>query len=117
MGTNYDWFPGPLGPCPTCGQLRDDPPIHIGKSSYGWCFALHVTDDLPDWPQWLEMMRSQEGEICDEYGRVITLDQLTAIVTNRSHSRGFELRRSEIDGVHCVGHGEGTWDLIRGDFS
>lgn len=27
------------------------------------------------------------------------------------------LLRSRIDGRHCIGHGEGTWDLIASDFS
>lgn len=26
------------------------------------------------------------------------------------------LLRHRIDGVHCVGHGDGTWDLIKGTF-
>ena len=27
------------------------------------------------------------------------------------------LVRAKINGVHCIGHGEGTWDYITGEFS
>jgi hypothetical protein len=27
------------------------------------------------------------------------------------------LLRSKVDDVHCIGHGEGTYDYIAGDFS
>lgn len=27
------------------------------------------------------------------------------------------LCRSEIDGIHCIGHGDGTWDYHIGEFS
>ena len=28
-----------------------------------------------------------------------------------------KLLRHRVDGIHCIGNGEGTYDFIRGDFS
>lgn len=59
MGTNYyaEYQP----PCPTCG--RQDPPLHIGKSSAGWCFSLHVIPELGlnDWPEWEAWLAGSPG--------------------------------------------------------
>jgi len=36
---------------------------------------------------------------------------------NHSEPGPNNLVRHKIDDVHCIGHGEGTWDLITGEFS
>jgi hypothetical protein len=36
---------------------------------------------------------------------------------NRSERGPSGLLRRQIDGEHCIGHGNGTWDLCIGDFS
>ena len=51
MGTNYYLYEGSEA-CPTC--KRPFEPLHIGKSSAGWCFSLHVIPEegintLDDW--------------------------------------------------------------------
>lgn len=72
MGTNYYWH---HDICGSCG--RSDDPIHIGKSSAGWCFALHVDEDigiksLDDWmSRWGEMNHTN-SEIRDEYGHPVS---------------------------------------------
>ena len=43
MGTNYYLE---TDACDKCG--RGDGPLHIGNSSAGWCFALHVGEDADD---------------------------------------------------------------------
>ena len=140
MGTNYYVEPEP--PCPHCGRGYGQ--IHIGKSSGGWCFALHVIpaedaefmDGVPDcgiisladWQHFWE-----GGRIVDEYGRPYTAEEMLKVITERKWERrapddfdyaGNEaepgpagLVRHRIDGRHCVGHGAGTWDMIRGEFS
>ena len=110
MGTNY-YVKREV--CPHCG--RGDGDLHVGKSSGGWTFALHVYPDdnintLDDWKPILE-----RSEIRDEYGRSVSYPDLLAVITEREHPRG--LSRSDIDGHHCVGHGEGTYDYCTGDFS
>jgi len=133
MGTNY-YFHKPLeNVCECCG--RSDPPeiIHIGKSSWGWCFGLHVIpeegiNDLPDWQS-----KWSEGTIKNEYGDVIDKEEMLSIITERSHPVQSKwdkfdyqfnhavpgpknLVRHKLDS-HCLSHGEGTWDCITGKFS
>lgn len=128
MGTNFYWHEKP--PCEHCGHQPEG--RHIGKSSAGWCFSLHVypdeaINDLPDWQRLYE-----QGEIRDEYGVVLSAEEMTGRITHRGWSRPPDdsfsyaanhamagpnnLVRHQING-HCIGHGEGTWDLIVGEFS
>lgn len=134
MGTNYYWYE--KDGCSACG--RDFEPLHIGKSSGGWCFSLHVYPDkdintLKDW----QLKYRASGIIKDEYGDIISSEEIDKIITNRvyPHSRqhmeecGFDfdtncaepgpnnLARYKIDSRHCIGHGEGTWDYLIGYFS
>lgn len=110
MGTNY--YVDPLPPCECCGRSYESK--HIGKSSFGWCFALCVYPDeginsLQDWRGYLL------GKVIrDEYGDLVSLDDFMNIVTERSFPRG--LSRHPIDG-RCIGHGEGTFDYFIGYFS
>lgn len=132
MGCNFYLYGKP--PCPSCGRHYE--PRHIGKSSGGWTFALHVCpadgiNDLCDW----EREWSRDGaEIRDEYGRVIHQDEMKYTITERCGetverwtARDFSenhavpgpngLARRRVDGIHCIRHGSGTWDLIVGEFS
>lgn len=125
MGTNYYLTED----CECCGRAFPD--LHIGKSSGGWCFSLHVipSEGLNSLDEWES--RFSCGVITNEYGLVLTATEMSDIIRNRSwHRRGeFDYRanhaeegpnglvRHRIDGVHCVGHGAGTWDYIAGEFS
>lgn len=135
MGTNYYWYAQPS--CHTCG--RNDPPIHIGKASAGWCFALHVIPEeslfiLDDWKQRWSVPNSV---IRSEYGDDVSARSMEIIITHRTgvpraaDDLGEEwfrrnhaeqgphgLIRSKIGDPpgHCVGH-EGMIDLIAGEFS
>jgi hypothetical protein len=128
MGTNYFLR---KKPCETCGEDKE---LHIGKSSAGWCFGLHIYPDegisnLKDWTeQW------ENGFIFDEYGKQVSSLRMLDIITKRksdpmtflewqkfnrenySVTGPNNLARSVIDNHHCIGHGKGTWDLIDGDF-
>jgi hypothetical protein len=69
----------------------------------------------------------------DEYGGTLTDIELLSQITNRSRIGALDITfdydansaergprglvRAIIDGRHCIGHGEGTWDLIIGEFS
>lgn len=142
MGTNYYWHEKP--PCPCCGATVE--PIHIGKSSYGWCFSLHVDESLGinTLGDWMERFNREGSSIRDEYGDRVEVEEMMKVITQRgklkktdweaiqrtswykceedfhrkNHSeRGpNNLLRHQI-GRFCVGHGEGTWDYIRGEFS
>ena len=127
MGTNY-YHRTIL--CDKCGHYVKK---HIGKSSGGWCFGLHVYPDehINDLQEWEFLW--QTGEIFDEYGEKITPAEMKSIITERGwKGSGLDktwfsqnsaepgpngLARSKIDGHHCIGNGAGTWDLVVGNFS
>ena len=124
MGMNYYWYEKPA--CPCCN--RDFDGIHIGKSSGGWYFSLHVDSGWEDIPNSLEewkMLFSTPGSVIkDEYGKIITVDEMLNIITNRKgevavvNSRdavlGAGLLRHKIDGWFCVG-GNRNFDSIMQD--
>jgi hypothetical protein len=131
MGTNYYWHEKPE--CSHCG--REFEGVHIGKSSGGWCFSLHVypNDNINDWPDWKERLCQPGSHIRNEYGERVTLEEMVAIVTKRAwKSPGtrdvqyltsnhaaegpYGLMRHAI-GHGTIAHGEGTWDLLDCDFS
>lgn len=108
----------------------DAEPLHIGKSSAGWTFALCVHPDrgLNSLETWMRLLHDDSVvEIYDSNDVEYTPAALREIITEREarsgrdHSNGIEgpngLTRRKIDGVHCIGHGEGTWDLCIGEFS
>ena len=122
--------------CPHCG--RSDDRLHIGKSSFGWCFALHVypelgINSLDDWRQrWME----PGAAILDEADRVLLPEEMLEWISDRAGSGSpivddawlsanhaelgpHDLVRTPIDGKHCIGHApnNGTWDLLIGEFS
>lgn len=110
MGTNY--YLEEKSPCECCG--RGYPPLHIGKSSAGWNFSLHVIEgEIETLDQWKERWSKEGVRIVNEYGDTLTPDEMLKVITQRSHPLGL-LRHT---GSLVVGHGEGTWDYITGEFS
>ena len=130
MGTNY--YLHEKRPCSECH--RDYEAKHIGKSSGGWCFSLHVIPEegIKDLVDWQHRWSHCEARIADEYGREVTPDEMLKIITERASVRAPSgpgwyagnhaepgpngLARHRI-GRNCIGHGTGTWDLITGEFS
>lgn len=140
MGMNYylrpsrnvlRWFGNPH-PFPSWGNCLK---LHIGKSSAGWCFALHIHPDLGihslgGWKPWFRRHRIE-----DETGRRISYKALIDIITDRSWPTNAgrftpeylarnhatpgpnNLLRHRVDGSFCISNGNGTWDLMLGDFS
>jgi hypothetical protein len=136
LGTNYYLN---FEPCKHCGMAK--PEYHIGKSSGGWTFGLHVdpNQNINSLEDIYELCKI--GTIKNEYDEIITIEKLKDVIENRSwepdrvyadqlypDEKEFlrlnhavkgpnNLMRSQIDGIHCIGHGSGTWDLIIGEFS
>jgi len=117
MGTNYYLH---TDVCEHCGRSKEEV-LHIGKSSAGWCFALHVRqgtweEEIPaNLTEWQSKFREPKVLIKNEYDEVIMPDEMNDIITKRSHPEG--LGRHDIDGQYCIGRGDGTWDLCIGEFS
>lgn len=130
MGTNYYLD---IGVCPHCKQPSEK--LHLGKSSAGWVFMLHVYPEknLNDLEDIVKHIEDSGGLITDEYGRPYTIGMWLLEVVARSwpkcerddhwyksnHAQPGpnNLSRSTIDGIHTIGHGLGTWDCCTGDFS
>lgn len=73
MGTNF-YFKKPFAR-----------PLHIGKSSAGWCFSLHVipekgVNSISDWIWVLTGF----GKIVDEYGTTLTRQEMMDRIADRS---------------------------------
>lgn len=133
MGTNY-YAHDISSVCPTCNH-NTSTRKHIGKSSSGWTFGLHTIpeDNLTSLDTWLLFLESSNIVIRDECDNILTIEALHNIITKRQGREAISserqalmrdtipgpnnLIRSIIDGVHCVGHGAGTWDMIAGEFS
>lgn len=140
MGTNYYLHVLKDDACAHCKRPATIERLHIGKSSAGWCFALHVIPernlrDLVDWV--LLMAFAPPGtEIKDEYGRSTTFNELMEVIALREWSPAAPTKwsptrlrennaehgpnglvRARVNAGHCIGHGSGTWDLIIGEFS
>lgn len=140
MGTNYYLYQKP--PCECCKRPYE--PLHIGKSSAGWCFALHVIPEqnINSLNDWRKLWNQSDSYIENEYGEKVSIAELENIITNRFRERNWNSRwfgshytneesfhnlnhsqrgpngllRAKI-GKYCVGHGQGTWDLVQGEFS
>jgi hypothetical protein len=85
MGTNF--YLHPQADCKCCGRPFE--PLHIGKSSAGWCFSLHVIPEegiisLDDW----RVRWSLPGAIIrNEYGETISPEQMESTIAERSYSK------------------------------
>jgi hypothetical protein len=129
MGTNY--YIASKARCHHCGEAG--PERHLGKSSAGWCFSLHVYPDegIHTLDDWRPLIAS--NPIRNEYGESITPDEMLATITGRSWGKQITewqwykenhatpgpngLARHRVDGRHCISHGDGTWDHMIGEYS
>ena len=130
MGTNYYWYK--KSPCECCGRPYE--PLHIGKSSGGWCFALHVMpeENINDLPDWEELWLVSGSKIENEYGEEILPNEMREIITNRYRTEApptdFNYKANHAEpgpnnlarhriGHYCIKHGAGTWDCVTGEFA
>lgn len=125
MSTNYYATIDAAEPCAHCGHVPEPRRIHIGKSSAGWTFALHVEPDDPEhpstWSEWLAFLARADVSIEDEYGLPCQLATFVDVVECRSSSRPSPApewmeRNGAVPGprglvrrhlsVYTIGHGE-----------
>ncbi len=99
-------------------QIAGEEPRHIGKSSYGWAFMLHVEDEggFPGTlSEWQELWNKAGAMITDEYGNELTVQELENIILRRKAPGNKSLRRLVQDETYW--HGTGTFDYCLGEFS
>jgi hypothetical protein len=111
MGTNY-YLVEQEEKCPHCGRADEGKRLHIGKSSAGWVFALHVIPEeglncLLDWER---KFQEPGWKILDEYGRETEAVWLQTLIAGKA-AAGKRERSS-----WCLGN-DGTCDLLPGVFS
>jgi hypothetical protein len=114
--------------CETCGHKQVE--LHIGKSSLGWCFALHQIpeDGLMSLDDWILKWSESDYSIINEYGEKISPTDMLRIITRRS-GNNFNipedeyseqgpngLARHKLKRGWCSSHGVGTWDMMEGWF-
>ena len=59
-------------------------PLHIGKSSWGWAFALHYIPGIcENLEQWKDYINNSENVIYNEYQHRISADELLNTITKR----------------------------------
>jgi hypothetical protein len=97
MGTNF--YLHPRADCECCGRPFE--PLHIGKSSSGWCFSLHVIpeDGINSLDEWRERWSRRSAFIRNEYGDTVTAEQMESTITERGYSKP-------------ESWGETTWNLF-----
>ncbi len=80
MGTNYYWI---NNVCKHCNKGSEK--IHIGKSSYGWCFSINTVPEysINSLADWVQRWETPHSIIKDEYGETITPAEMLSIITNR----------------------------------
>jgi len=118
MGTNY-YVEAEIGDaCPVCKHRKEiEKELHIGKSSRGWCFALHSIPELglTNWHNWQVFLKDKS--IKNEYREQITLDELSDIVLNRSRTPCWDhppLAYTSWEKFHELNHSmEGPNGMIR----
>lgn len=86
MGTNYHWHEKPA-PCHACGHDKSKV-LHIGKSSMGWVFMLHIDSEegLNTLEDWQYRWKEPGSKIFSEYGTLISIDQMNDIILDRENS-------------------------------
>lgn len=109
--------------------------LHIGKSSGGWCFSLHIIPEMSinDLYDWIPFLTDPDRLIINEYSDVLSLSEMMDIITKRSRSEPARWTQEEYKrnyaepgpnnlarhtvGRACAKQGLGTWDCIEGNFS
>jgi len=139
MGTNY-YVEMEIGDaCPVCKHRETvTEELHIGKSSLGWCFALHSIPEkgLTNLHNWLVYLKDKI--IKDEYGSIHMLDEFKKVVLDRKREELWDhapvgyaswpdfhrLNHSENGPCGMIRHkrnaghgGEEPWDMCEGEFS
>jgi hypothetical protein len=126
MGTNYYLHKESTSKCVTCKHDPHSEVLHIGKSSFGWCFSLHIIPErgINSLEDWITEWGKPGTKILNEYDEEVLPEDMIKIITTRGPGRwcpeGSELQRHapyHKDNPGTVREGPGSYDLIIGEFS
>jgi len=78
MGTNYY---ARINCCEHCD--RPEKIIHIGKSSAGWTFSFHATDEIRSWLEWKEFLDKPNVRIFNECNEEISFEDFEKLVESK----------------------------------
>lgn len=120
MSTNYYAF----GPFP--GGEPDGEGLHVGKTAAGWVFLFRVHGDLglTSRAEWVEFVGRADVAVRNEYGREVSVAEMTEAMSARRGPDGRLLRRygfrNALDAHprwadHCLVDGEG-YELSHREF-
>lgn len=130
MSTNYYWHEKPA-PCDKCGH-DEAKAIHIGKSSLGWVFMLHVDpeESLHTLEDWIDRWAEPGSRIMSEHGTLTSSEKMEDIITDRENtSEQWNLSKMLANQASAGPNGlyrgnrnlapidNATYDLVEGEFS
>lgn len=130
MSTNYYWHEK-SNPCDKCGH--DEAKIlHIGKSSIGWVFMLHVDSEegLHTIQDWFDRWKEFGSRILSEYGTLTSIEKMTNIILDRENISS-QWGKMKMLANHAeygpnglyrgtrntIPKGNASYDLVEGEFS
>lgn len=88
--------------------------IHIGKSSAGWAFTLHIDPEngISSLEDWQKLWNTPGWVIMDEYDHVIDVPTMENLITNRPRKHMLRYNFGDVIVNHDV-----TYDMVTGNFS
>jgi hypothetical protein len=109
MGTNFYHVTESKPACECCKRPYEEERLHIGKSSGGWAFSLHVIPEMGinTLADWVDRWNIPGTYIEDEYGDRLTIGEMFSRIAERKGS----LMR------HPGSIAVGTYDYCEGEFS
>jgi hypothetical protein len=114
VGTNYYWHERLK--CKCCN--RPYPKKHIGKSSFGYAFALHIypEEGIYNLNDWQKLFNVPNSWITNEYGEIVSTINMNNVILRPKAKKEEIFVHCEVDGKHCIGN-EYRVDYIVGEFS
>lgn len=104
MGTNYYFKPFNVG-------HRSIAPIHIGKSSCGWKFVFHSTEEFKTSEDWFKVLKS--GVIRSEYNEIISFSDFKEMI----NVKRFEQSSCNWEFFGHKYYNDRKYDYLEGEFS
>ena len=103
MGTNYYFKPFNVG----YGSIAS---IHIGKSSCGWKFVFHSTEEFKTSEDWFKVLKS--GVIRSEYNEILSFSVFREMI----NAKRFEQSYGDVEFFCHKYYNDRKYDYLEGEF-